>query len=89
VYAEQSECEIDFDGSDPIEREIYQIFLNIWEGWKAHLDCWARQEQVCTEVPQQEATETRSLKTRSRQQLHVGMLQRAREEATRGRASRR
>ena len=52
---------------------------------------YATQEQkpVCTEVPQQEATETRSHKARTHQQLHVSMLQRAREEATRGRASRR
>lgn len=62
----------------PEEREEYKFYIEA-----------TRQEQVCTEVPQQEATETRSLKTRSRQQLHVGMLQRAREEATRGRASRR
>jgi len=62
----------------PEEREEYDFYIEA-----------ARQKPVCTEVPQQEATETRSLKTRSRQQLHVGMLQRAREEATRGRASRR
>jgi hypothetical protein len=84
VYAEFNESEDaarDWELSvefHPEEREEYKFYIEA-----------TRQKQVCTEVPQQEATETRSLKTRSRQQLHVGMLQRAREEATRGRASRR
>jgi ribosomal protein L32 len=84
VYAEFNESEDaarDWELSvefHPEEREEYKFYIEA-----------TRQKQVRPEVPQQKATETRSHKARTHQQLHVSMLQRAREEATRGRASRR
>jgi hypothetical protein len=81
VYDEQPEYEITCDGNDPIEREVYQIFLDIRGNTEAFFDYWrevARQEQIRAEVPQQTAYEASLEAARPGQQLYECMLQLAR-----------
>ena len=78
MYVEQPELEITYDREEPVERELYQIFLNIWENSKAFLDYWktyplSGKEPLRSEVPR-EIQGTRSRKARSRASVHQRVL---------------
>jgi hypothetical protein len=77
VYDEQPELEITCDGNDPFDREIYQIFLNVWGNTKAFFEYWQaqREEQVRSEVPQQTAYEASLEAAWPRKRVHKCVLQ--------------
>jgi hypothetical protein len=90
MYAEYDEPEFTFacyDGSNPIDREIYQIFINIWENGKAFSEYWKALPLSKPEVQRQEARQEesqalrRTQTARARQRVHQRVLQSAREEA--------
>ena len=86
MYVEQPELEITYDREEPVERELYQIFLNIWENSKAFLDYWktyplSGKEPLRSEVPR-EPQEARSREARPRQQLHQRVLRSPRHKAS-------
>ena len=82
MYDEQSESFCTYDGSDPVQREVYQIFLNIWENSKAFIDYWATyplsgppqgEIKVQSEVPR-EVQGTRDCKARPSEYVHKRLL---------------
>jgi hypothetical protein len=84
VYDEQPEYEITCDGNDPIEREVYQIFLDLRGNTEAFFDYWrevARQEQVRAEVPQQTTYETSLEAAWPCKRVHKRLLQSPRDQA--------
>jgi hypothetical protein len=76
VYDEQPEVEFTFDGNDPVEREIYQIFLNIWENWEAFLRYWETKPLSVRPEGQRERQEVpRGRKAaRAGKHVYVGLL---------------
>ena len=84
MYDEQPELEITCDGNNPVEREVYQIFLNIWENSKAFIDYWKTcplSKPVRPEVPQQTAYEASLEAAWPRKHVHKRVLRPARLEA--------
>jgi len=98
MYAEYDEPEFEFtcyDGHNPIDREVYQIFLNIWENGKAFIEYWKacplsnaklperKEEQVRKKARKEKSQDRRRAQTpRASQCVHKRMLQLAREEAS-------
>ncbi len=88
MYVEQSETELSYDANNPVEREVYQIFLNIWENGKAFLEYWATQPlsrpqgkiKVRTQSPRKRKQSQGRRKARAGKKLHLGMSQRTRKE---------
>lgn len=80
MYDEQPELEITCDGNDPFDREIYQIFLNVWGNTKAFFEYWQaqREEQVRPEVPQQTTYEASLEAAWPRKHVHKRVLRPAR-----------
>ena len=86
MYVEQPELEITYDREEPVERELYQIFLNIWENSKAFLDYWktyplSGKVPLRPEVPR-EIQGTRVRKARPCQRLRQRVLRTARHKAS-------
>jgi hypothetical protein len=81
MYDEQPELEITCDGNDPIEREAYQIFLNVWGNTKAFFEYWQTcplSKPVRAEVPQQTTYEASLEAAWPRKRVHKRVLQLAR-----------
>jgi hypothetical protein len=67
-----------YHSEDPVDREVYQIFLNIWENGKAFREYWATsplsgEVEVCSEVPRK-VQSTRGRKAKgSGKKLHLSL----------------
>ena len=87
MYVEQPEYEITCDGSDPIEREVYQIFLNVWGNTKTFFEYWQQeveaewQERFYSEVPQQTTYEASLEAAWPRKRIHKCVLRSPRHQA--------
>lgn len=77
MYAERYEPENEFvfECTNLIDREVYQIFLDIQEDTNRHT-AFEREVEVCSEGPGQKVRKARGKAERPREHVHVKVLRR-------------